>query len=117
MRENSEAALAQELSLASHLGIPAITFKLNGTIDKNINLARIINNKLVSVSNTQVWVQIPMENPAKQTMSYRTDEEINCESPWEWWNGFRFICDFDKKIGVALIVSHDLPEEDEVLDS
>ncbi|XP_057333940.1 protein arginine N-methyltransferase 5 [Microplitis mediator] len=114
VRENSEAALAQELSLASHLGIPAITFKLHGTIDKNINLARIINNKLVSVSNTQVWVQIPMENPLKQMMSYRTDEEIHCESPWEWWNGFRFICDFDKKIGVALIVSHDLPEEDEI---
>ncbi|KAG8037995.1 hypothetical protein G9C98_006320 [Cotesia typhae] len=114
VRENSEAMLAQELSLASHLSIPAITFKLQGDINKNINLACIINNKVVTVSNTQIWVQIPMENPLKQKMSYRTDEEIVCESPWEWWNEFRFICDFDKKIGVALIVSHDLPEEDEI---
>ncbi|KAH0535353.1 protein arginine N-methyltransferase 5 [Cotesia glomerata] len=114
VRENSEAMLAQELSLASHLSIPAITFKLQGGIDKNVNLACIINDKVVSVSNTQIWVQIPMENPLKQKISYRNDEEVVCESPWEWWNEFRFICDFDKKIGVALIVSHDLPEEDEI---
>lgn len=114
VRENSEATLNQELSLALHLGLPAITFKLTDNIDNNVNLARILNNKMVAVGNIQIWVQVPMENPLKQSLSYRTDVETAIESPWEWWNGFRSLCDFDKKMGIALVISHDLPEDNEV---
>ncbi|XP_034947446.1 protein arginine N-methyltransferase 5 [Chelonus insularis] len=113
VRENHEAIINQELSLASHLGVPAITFKLNGGIEKNMNLARIINDKMISASNVQIWLQVPLENPLKQAMSFRTDQETTFESPWEWWNGFRSICDFHKKLGVALIISHDIPDDDE----
>lgn len=58
-----------------------------------------------------------MENPRKQTYSYRSEKcpKIAEESPWEWWNTFRTLCDYTGKIGVALIVSADLPESDEVL--
>lgn len=59
-----------------------------------------------------------MENPVKRVAFYRDEEnlsEITAESPWEWWNAFRVICDFDRKLGVALIVSNDLPEEEEVI--
>ncbi|KAK0078229.1 hypothetical protein PV325_002802 [Microctonus aethiopoides] len=114
VRENSEATLNQELSLALHLGLPAITFKLTDNIDNNVNLARILNNKMVAVGNIQIWVQVPMENPLKQSLSYRTDVETAIESPWEWWNGFRSLCDFDKKMGIALVISHDLPEDNEI---
>lgn len=55
-----------------------------------------------------------MENPIRQTYSYRTEDCPIEENPWEWWNAFRIICDYNKKLGVALIVSHDLPEEEEV---
>lgn len=56
-----------------------------------------------------------MENPAKQAYSYRKQEYSSIENPWEWWNAFRIVCDYDRKIGIALIVSHDLPEQEEVL--
>lgn len=56
-----------------------------------------------------------MENPVKQAYSYREQEyDSVIESPWEWWNAFRIICDYNRKLGVALIVSHDLPDEEEV---
>ena len=53
----------------------------------------------------------------KQAYSYREDKNIDAievESPWSWWNQFRIVCDYDKKLIVALIVTSDLPEEDEV---
>ena len=62
----------------------------------------------------QTWVQVPMENPAKRALSYRGVEDTITESPWEWWNGFRSLCDSDKRLGVALIISHDLPESAEI---
>lgn len=55
-----------------------------------------------------------MENPIRQTYSYRSEDCPVEENPWEWWNAFRVICDYNKRLGVALIVSHDLPEEEEV---
>lgn len=53
-RKNSEETLNQELSLASHLGLAGITLKLIGGIERNINLARIINDKLSATCNFQV---------------------------------------------------------------
>lgn len=56
-----------------------------------------------------------MENPIKQASSYREEDWGDIvESPWEWWNSFRIVCDYNRKVGVALIVSHDLPDQEEV---
>jgi protein arginine N-methyltransferase 5 len=58
-----------------------------------------------------------MENPLKQASFYREDKNINeveIENTWEWWNKFRIICDYDRKLIVALIISHDLPDQEEV---
>lgn len=114
LRKNSEETLIQELTLASHLDLGGVTFKLTGGINRNTNLARIICDKLSSTCSLQVLVQVPMENPIKQAYSYREEELGSVESPWEWWNAFRAICDYDTKLGVALIVSHDLPEQEEI---
>lgn len=48
VRKNSEEALNQELALAMHFGLSGITFKLMSGIDKNMNLARIICDKLTN---------------------------------------------------------------------
>lgn len=56
-----------------------------------------------------------MENPAKQKYYYQSDEKIDVESPWEWYNGFRKICNFERRLAVALIVSSDIPSAQEVL--
>lgn len=54
-----------------------------------------------------------MEDPIKQAYSYREDCPM-IEDPWDWWNAFRITCDYNKKLGVALIISPDLPEAEEV---
>ena len=46
VKANSEQTLCQELALACHLGVPGITFKLNGGIEENANLARIIDETM-----------------------------------------------------------------------
>ncbi|XP_060832624.1 protein arginine N-methyltransferase 5 [Bombus pascuorum] len=115
LRKNSEEALKQELALASHLGLVGVTFKLTKGIKENANLSRIICDKVSSMCNLQVWVQVPMENPIKQASSYREEDWGGLiESPWEWWNAFRIVCDYNRKVGVALIVSHDLPDQEEI---
>ncbi|XP_014210081.1 protein arginine N-methyltransferase 5 [Copidosoma floridanum] len=121
--KNSEEALYQELALSAHLGLAAITLKLNGNLEKNMNLARILFNKLSTAlhCHAQVWVQVPMENPRKQAYSYRKDKNVELlmeankvENTWHWWNQFRTVCDYDRKLNVALIVSHDLPDPQEI---
>lgn len=115
IRKNSEETLNQELSLASHFGLSGVTLKLKGGVEKNTNLARIISDKIANNNCTfQVWVQVPMENPIRQTYSYRTEDCPVEENPWEWWNAFRVVCDYNKRLGIALVVSHDLPEEEEI---
>jgi protein arginine N-methyltransferase 5 len=52
VRKQSEEALNQELAYASHLGLPAITFTLRG--NNQINLARILHNKMQAGSTYQV---------------------------------------------------------------
>lgn len=63
-----------------------------------------------------MWVQVPMENPLKQARYYREGEfeTVDFESPWEWWNAFRVCCDYDRRLGVALVVSNDIPSDEEV---
>lgn len=117
LRKQFEEVLAQELAYASHLGLPAIMFTLRG--NNNVNLARLIHNKLQAGCCYQVWVQVSMESPAVQAMHYRSDvddfEKNTLEiNTWEWWNKFRSVCNFEKKLGLALEITADVPPEEEV---
>ena len=69
------------------------------------------------LTQAQVWVQVPMENPMVQAYSYRKDKDVDTmeiESTWHWWNNFRIVCNYDQRLAVALIVSSDLPDPAEV---
>lgn len=57
IRKNSEEALNQELSLVSHFGLSGAILKLKHGINDNVNLARIISDK-VSNNNTNFQVTI-----------------------------------------------------------
>lgn len=59
IRRNSEETLNQELSLASHFGLSGVTLQLKHGINKNVNLARIISDKISNNnSNFQVTIFI-----------------------------------------------------------
>lgn len=109
VRKHSELIFQQELDFASHLSLPAVLLRL--TSGHNMNLARIIHSKISAGCSYQVWVQLPMV--AKQRRSDSGDGQFE-DSTWHWWNRFRTLCDYDKKIGLALELGEQLPEECEV---
>lgn len=103
VRKHSEAVFLQELEFASHLSLPAVLLQLSS--GNNINLARILYSKISGGCSYQVWVQLPI--------CAKPHQEIE-EDSWEWWNKFRSLCDYDKKIGLALEVSTHLPSEQQM---
>ncbi|KAK3861183.1 hypothetical protein Pcinc_032814 [Petrolisthes cinctipes] len=113
LRLNSEETLAQELTFAAHLGLPALTIPL--TTDRCVNLARIIHNKVVQGVCYQVWVRVPMQAPEESAGHYRSDKKVSEDGfeidTWTWWNKFHSIANIQKKIGLMIEVSADLPDQ------
>ncbi|XP_071091635.1 protein arginine N-methyltransferase 5-like isoform X2 [Haliotis cracherodii] len=113
VRKNSDAALRQELKYAAHLGMPAIMVPLKSR--SILNLARCLNEHMLgSYFQQQFWVQVPLVAPWDQR-----DEVIEgldsgdspTEDTWEWWHLFRTLCDCNKRLGVCLEMTADLPCE------
>ncbi|XP_042904254.1 protein arginine N-methyltransferase 5 isoform X2 [Parasteatoda tepidariorum] len=126
IRRNSEKALDQELNYAAHLSLPAVL--VTPSSSNCINLARHIYTKVLGSSghqpNYNVWVYVPMRSAADESKvffnnvtngdgdSKLKDLEDSNESTtdtWEWWNTFRSVCGTDKKIGLVLELSENLP--------
>lgn len=105
IRDRNQKLLANELGFASHLGVPAIWITL--AKPNNVQLARLISEKLQSGFTYSVWVNIPLIHPSR----YSPIAEEECDT-WDWWNDFRTQCDYDRRLGVALDlcdVKHFLP--------
>ncbi|ORX44093.1 Skb1 methyltransferase [Hesseltinella vesiculosa] len=98
---NSELALKQELAWASHLGLLSVMLPV--LPEKNVtNMARVLNNTMASISYTQLWIKVPV-----------TSKEGG-ESPWKLWNRIRTLTEHSTKIHVALELTKDLPDDDEL---
>ncbi|CAG9761607.1 unnamed protein product [Ceutorhynchus assimilis] len=95
IQKSSRATLEQELGFASHLGLPAILIYL--TKPKNIQLARIINERLVLGLQLAVWVQIPIVHVSRENPMGESEHDT-----WDWWNDFRTYCDYDKRLRLVL---------------
>ena len=85
------------------------------------NLARIINHHILSGHNHQFWMRIPLVAPVDQiddemVFSNKGDmsEEKMERDTWKWWNKLRTLCDSQKKIGISLELSEDLPSSEVV---
>lgn len=116
-RSQSEMVLNQELMFVSHLGIQTALIKINKA--NNVNLARIIYDRCQenTLYQTNLWFEIPMENPRNRANAFRSDvkeEEDNSEDPWYWWCEMRNMTSSDRRIGVALVMSADLPSQEEL---
>lgn len=97
IRENSMRLLKQELGFASHLGVPAIMITLQHP--ENINLARILYNKILDNASYQIWIKIPLVHPSQYSPLC---DETEQEDSWEWWNNLRRHCHYDKRLGLVL---------------
>ncbi|KAJ3595239.1 hypothetical protein NHX12_004543 [Muraenolepis orangiensis] len=103
-RRNSEAALVQELNFAAYLGLPAFMVPLKGA--HSANLARF-------------WIRVPLMAPEdvreelveNEPSKADPDDTSVEEKTWTWWHSFRTLCDYNKRICVAIEVGADMPSE------
>ncbi|EEC15894.1 Shk1 kinase-binding protein (Skb1), putative, partial [Ixodes scapularis] len=114
LKKSSAKVLERELCYAAHVGVPAIIINLKGP--RCINMARLLHNYLLVSTSYQLmfhaWIALPMEWPGIQSARYRRRRRLfEMVGPCCRWNTFRSICGTDKRLGVALRLSADLPNE------
>ncbi|KAM4637179.1 LOW QUALITY PROTEIN: protein arginine N-methyltransferase 5-like [Amazona ochrocephala] len=111
VRRNSEAALTQELGFGAYLGLPAVLLPLRQR--HSPNLARLLCTHLHGAHHSaMVWVRVPLLAPEDEREELVGNEEPaggGDETTWGWWHDFRTLCDYNKRVGVALEVGADLP--------
>ncbi|XP_075685045.1 protein arginine N-methyltransferase 5 [Rhinoderma darwinii] len=116
-RKTSEAALLQELNFSAYLGLPAFLIPI--TQEENGNLARLLLNHIhTGHHSTMFWMRVPLmasddlredliENEPAQNSD--GEDDIGEERTWIWWHNFRTLCDYNKKIALAIEVAADMP--------
>lgn len=115
IRRNSEAAMLQELNFGAYLGLPAFLLPLNQ--EDNTNLARVLTNHIHTGHHSSMfWMRVPLVAPEdlrddviENAPTTHTEEYSGEEKTWMWWHNFRTLCDYSKRIAVALEIGADLP--------
>ncbi|KAM6298204.1 LOW QUALITY PROTEIN: protein arginine N-methyltransferase 5, partial [Podargus strigoides] len=112
VRRNSEAAMLQELDFGAYLGLPAFLLPLGP--GGNPNLARLLCAHLHSGHHSAMFwgARVPLlapENVREDLIQNEGGEGADEEKTWLWWHNFRTLCDYNKRVGVALEVGPDLP--------
>ncbi|XP_067881313.1 protein arginine N-methyltransferase 5, partial [Heterodontus francisci] len=121
VRKNSEEAVLQELNFAAYLGVPAFLIPLGQS--NNSNLARLLLNHLLTGHHSTIfWIRVPLiswedmrEDIVENDPVLRSEDCSEEEKTWLWWHHFRSLCDYNKRIALALDVGPDLPS-DSVID-
>ncbi|XP_068423602.1 protein arginine N-methyltransferase 5 [Clinocottus analis] len=116
-RRNSEAALAQELNFSAYLGLPVFMMPLKGP--HCANLARLLLNHIHTGHHTSnFWIRVPLmasedtrEDLIENEPSTSGDDTSVDEKTWGWWHSFRTLCDYNKRICLAIEVGADMPSD------
>lgn len=115
VRQRHEDCMNEELSYCRGLGVPAIMLTLHGR-DTN-NLARILQTYYETSHHISlIWARVPMV--CNKMLRDHVDHEDNGDSEeswnetWFWWSKFHERLEWDKRVGVVLELSADLPSED-----
>ncbi|CAG4924790.1 unnamed protein product [Colias eurytheme] len=111
VQQRHEDCLNEELFYCRGLGVPAIMISLNSK--NNVNLARILQTyQETSHHPTLIWACVPMFctrtlRNSDEYEDYDQDEPYN--KTWYCWSKFHENMNWDKRVGVVLEVSADLP--------
>ena len=75
-----------------------------------MNFARTLGHSIPKNGHSKVWIEIPL---VKSSVMLRDeDDEVRREDdPWEAWNNLRTYCEHHPSIGVALVITENLPED------
>ncbi|CAK8676161.1 unnamed protein product [Clavelina lepadiformis] len=108
-KATDEGSAHEELNFAAYLSLPAMLVHLQN--EDCASLAKLVYTHLLrSHHNLTMWVCVPLTH---------TDGECNGNteksvSPWRWWNKFRVLCNYHNRVGVALQITADLPDQAEI---
>ncbi|CAB1317208.1 unnamed protein product [Coregonus sp. 'balchen'] len=116
-RRNSEAALVQELNFSAYLGLPAFMVPLKGP--HCANLARVLLNHIQTGHHScMFWIRVPListdnmrDDIIENEPTKRTDDGSDDEKTWAWWHSFRTLCDYNKRICLAIEVGENMPSD------
>ncbi|XP_041974172.1 protein arginine N-methyltransferase 5 [Aricia agestis] len=114
VRQRHEDCMNEELSYCRGLGLPAVMLNLHS---KNTNnLARIMCDYFeTSYHPTIIWACVPMFCNRTLINSGPENDEEN-EEPWNetwlWWSKFHERVGWEKRVGVVLKLSADLPSQE-----
>lgn len=100
-RERNAVLFKQEVSYGSYLNVSGIMFNLPLT-SCIPNLARIVNITLYENMFVNFFIRVPMST---------TNNTINT---WKLWSAFSTACDYNKSVYLALELSTDLPDQQEL---
>ncbi|XP_053901464.1 protein arginine N-methyltransferase 5 isoform X1 [Malaclemys terrapin pileata] len=139
VRRNSEAAMLQELNFGAYLGLPAFLLPLTQGENPNLarvlsthihtgHHSTMVSAGLGGVGRQgvrlpltpcfppQFWMRVPLLAPEDLRDDLIGNEPVPVpedgsgdEKTWIWWHNFRTLCDYNKRIAVALEVGPDLP--------
>ncbi|KAI4874778.1 hypothetical protein NFI96_031642, partial [Prochilodus magdalenae] len=116
-RRNSEAALVQELNFCAYLGLPAFMIPLRGP--QCANLARVLLNHIHTGHHSSMfWIRVPLlapedtrEDLVENEPCKQIDDSNSEEKTWGWWHSFRTLCDYNKRICLAIEIGADMPSD------
>uniref|UniRef100_A0A3P9H1A5 Protein arginine N-methyltransferase 5 n=3 Tax=Oryzias TaxID=8089 RepID=A0A3P9H1A5_ORYLA len=116
-RRNSEEALIQELNFSAYLGLPVFMIPLTGP--HNANLARLLLSHIHTGHHTSnFWIRVPLMAAEDTREDLIENEPFSCpdetsvdEKTWNWWNTFRTLCDYNKRICLAIDIGADMPSD------
>uniref|UniRef100_A0A673XAB1 Protein arginine N-methyltransferase 5 n=1 Tax=Salmo trutta TaxID=8032 RepID=A0A673XAB1_SALTR len=116
-RRNSEAALVQELNFSAYLGLPAFMVPLKGP--HCANLARVLLNHIQTGHHScMFWIRVPLisaddmrDDIIENEPTKHTDDGSDDEKTWAWWHSFRTLCDYNKRICLAIEVGENMPSD------
>lgn len=113
VRAQHEDCFTEELAYCRGLGLPAVMFNLRS--EKTTNLARLLHTHFNSCQHSSImWVRVPMI--CKKTQRENTnstgeivDEHAAFDKPWLWWTKFYERMEWDKRLGLVLEFTANLP--------
>ncbi|RMZ94869.1 arginine N-methyltransferase 5 [Brachionus plicatilis] len=111
IRNNSICGLSEELNIVAHLNLTNYLVPLRS--DKIENFSRIINNILLNkLTMFNVIIRVPLHMNNLDIEIENVISRSNDDAPWYWWKKLRTLCEENTRLGLALEMTNDLPEDE-----
>eukprot|EP01080_Neovahlkampfia_damariscottae_P006228 gene6228-10234_t len=97
-RREIEKNFKTQVEWAKYLSLKGICISIS-QYDNIEFISQLLNQNISELSNTLVFIQVPLEFPEKK-------------DSWEIWNKLRILCDYNLKLNVLLEMTENTPEND-----